>query len=79
MHYWGVWHGKEPFTNFTSNVGRFMVEYGFQSFPELSSLKKVISDSNLSLTSTIMQNRQKSYIGNGLILEHIKRNFQRTG
>ena len=76
MHYWGVWHGKEPFTNFTSNVGRFMVEYGFQSFPELSSLKKVISDSNLSLTSTIMQNRQKSYIGNGLILEHIKRNFK---
>ena len=76
MHYWGVWHGKEPFTNFTSNVGRFMVEYGFQSFPELSTLKKVMSDSNLSITSTVMLNRQKSYIGNGLILEHIKRNFK---
>ena len=76
MHYWGVWHGKEPFTNFTSNVGRFMVEYGFQSFPERSTLKKVMSDSSLSLTSTVMKNRQKSYIGNGLILEHIKRNFQ---
>jgi beta-mannosidase len=76
MHYWGVWHGKEPFTNFTSNVGRFMVEYGFQSFPELSTLKKVMSDSSLSLTSSAMKNRQKSYIGNGLILEHIKRNFK---
>ena len=76
MHYWGVWHGKEPFTNFTSNVGRFMVEYGFQSFPELSTLKKVMSDSSLSLTSIAMKNRQKSYIGNGLILEHIKRNFK---
>ena len=76
MHYWGVWHGKESFTNFTSNVGRFMVEYGFQSFPELSTLKKVMSESSLSLTSTVMQNRQKSYIGNGLILEHIKRNFK---
>ena len=76
MHYWGVWHGKEPFTNFTSNVGRFMVEYGFQSFPELSALKKVMSDSSLSLTSSAMKNRQKSYIGNGLILEHIKTNFK---
>ena len=76
MHYWGVWHGKEPFSNFTSNVGRFMVEYGFQSFPELSALKKVMNDSSLSLTSAAMLNRQKSYIGNGLILEHIKRNFK---
>ena len=76
MHYWGVWHGKESFTNFTSNVGRFMVEYGFQSFPEISTLKKVMSESSLSLNSTVMQNRQKSYIGNGLILEHIKRNFK---
>jgi beta-mannosidase len=35
MHYWGVWHGREPFENFEKNVGRFMVEYGFQSFPAL--------------------------------------------
>ena len=76
MHYWGVWHGKEPFTNFTSNVGRFMVEYGFQSFPELGTLKKVMSDSSLSLKSSVLKNRQKSYIGNGLILKHIKRNFK---
>jgi len=77
MHYWGVWHGREPFSNFTSNVGRFMVEYGFQSFPETTTLMKVMNDSSFYLTSTVMQNRQKSYIGNGMILEHIKRNFKK--
>lgn len=71
MHYWGVWHGREPFENFENNVGRFMVEYGFQSFPDLSSLQQVISEENLHLDSDIMKLRQKSYIGNGLIMQHI--------
>ena len=75
MHYWGVWHGKEPFENFANNVGRFMVEYGFQSYPEMSTLQTVIADSSLSLNSPLMSHRQKSYIGNGLISEHINRYF----
>lgn len=77
MHYWGVWHGKEPFENFEKNVGRFMVEYGFQSFPELSTLKKVIPKSAMNLASPEMQNRQKSYIGNGLILKHIEQYYKK--
>lgn len=75
MHYWGVWHGKEPFENFEKNVGRFMVEYGFQSFPSIETLKKVMNDSSLSLNSAAMQNRQKSYIGNGLIEKHIEQYY----
>ena len=75
MHYWGVWHGREPFENFEKNVGRFMVEYGFQSFPDLRTLKKVISNNNLNLESLVMKNRQKSYIGNKQILEQINNHF----
>ena len=75
MHYWGVWHGKEPFENFEKNVGRFMVEYGFQSFPNMETIETFASDSSLSLESETMKNRQKSYIGNGLILDHIKQYY----
>lgn len=75
MHYWGVWHGKEPFESFETNVGRFMVEYGFQSFPEWSTLQSVISDSNLTFTSSSIRHRQKSYIGNGLIQQHIEQYY----
>lgn len=75
MHYWGVWHGKEPFENFEKNVGRFMVEYGFQSFPNMETIKTFASDSNLNLESETMKNRQKSYIGNGLILKHIEQYY----
>lgn len=75
MHYWGVWHGKEPFENFDKNIGRFMVEYGFQSFPNMETIKTFASDSSLSLESPTMINRQKSYIGNSIILEHIKQYY----
>ncbi len=75
MHYWGVWHGREPFKNFTANVGRFMVEYGFQSFPSLETIRKFAADSSFSLASATMLNRQKSYIGNGLISTHINNWF----
>lgn len=75
MHYWGVWHGRDPFEKFATNVGRFMVEYGFQSFPEISTLEKVMSDSSLYLHSIAMKNRQKSYIGNGLIEKHVLQYF----
>lgn len=75
MHYWGVWHGREPFEKFKDNVGRFMVEYGFQSFPSMETIRKFAADSSLSLTSTTMKNRQKSYIGNGLITKHIEQYY----
>ena len=71
MHYWGVWHGRQPFEAFEKHIGRFMVEYGFQSYPHLSTLRKAIGEENLRLEAPIMAQRQKSYIGNGLIEEHI--------
>jgi beta-mannosidase len=75
MHYWGVWHGHEPFENFKTNVGRFMVEYGFQSYPSIKTIQTFASNTSLVLDSETMKNRQKSYIGNGLITEHINNWF----
>lgn len=75
MHYWGVWHGREPFERFKTNVGRFMVEYGFQSFPSMETIRRFAADSSFSLASATMRNRQKSYIGNGLITTHINNWF----
>jgi beta-mannosidase len=79
MHYWGVWHGREPFENFEKNVGRFMVEYGFQSFPSMETIRRFASDTSLYLESACMKSRQKSYIGNGLILDHIKQYYDEPG
>lgn len=75
MHYWGVWHGGDDFEAFQNNVGRFMVEFGFQSFPEWRTLRRTIADSSMYLESEVMQNRQKSYVGNGEILRQIRKYY----
>lgn len=72
MHYWGVWHGREPFEHYSSNVGRFMSEYGFQSFPAMPTIQAFADSSQWKLTSTVMQHHQKSYIGNGMIEKHLE-------
>ncbi|MCB0479552.1 MAG: glycoside hydrolase family 2 protein [Crocinitomicaceae bacterium] len=78
MHYWGVWHGKEPIENFRTNVGRFMVEYGFQSYPEMSTINRFCDPKDQKLTSKVMQNRQKSYIGNEEITRQITKYAGKT-
>jgi beta-mannosidase len=72
MHYWGVWHGREPIENFKTNVGRFMVEYGMQSYPAWQTLQEYIKPEDLTLGSPALLSRQKSYIGNGEIERHMR-------
>ncbi|WP_411342950.1 beta-mannosidase [Paenibacillus sp. WLX1005] len=71
IHYWGVWHGSEPFENYNVHVGRFMSEYGFQSFPEYRSVRTYAEESDLELESEVMLRHQKNGAGNRLIKEYM--------
>ena len=51
QHYWGVWHGSDPMKAFETNIGRFNAEFGFQSFPEFTTLTSFSDSSNWSLNS----------------------------
>lgn len=73
MHYWGVWHGKEPLENFKTNVGRFMVEYGFQSYPFINIPQDLYNGAIISADSLLLRSRQKSYVGDVLIEKEIER------
>lgn len=39
-HYWGVWWGDSTLETYTRKVPRFMSEYGFQSAPNMKTVKK---------------------------------------
>jgi beta-mannosidase len=70
QHYWGVWHGKDPMLDFAKKSGRFNAEYGFQSFPEFSTLLRFSDTTEWYLTSSVMKQHQKSYVGNGMMKKH---------
>ncbi|WP_138753171.1 beta-mannosidase [Paenibacillus sinopodophylli] len=71
IHYWGVWHAVEPFENYNVKVGRFMSEYGFQSFPEYDSVMTFATEQDLALDSKVMRAHQKNGDGNRLIKEYM--------
>lgn len=70
MHYWGVWHGRDPIEDFGLKTGRFNAEYGFQSFPEYATLESFSEEKDWRLKSDVMKHHQKSYVGNGMIKKH---------
>ena len=73
QHYWGVWHGKDPIQDFGKKIGRFNAEYGFQSFPEYSTISSFAEKKDWDLSSEVMKHHQKSYVGNNMILKHAKK------
>ena len=74
-HYWGVWWGQEPFESYRQNIGRFMSEYGFQSFPEFKTIKSFTKEQDWDIYSDVMQAHQKSSIGNKTIENYLSRHF----
>ncbi|KSU80276.1 beta-mannosidase [Fictibacillus enclensis] len=73
IHYWDVWHGSKPFEEYNSHVGRFMSEYGFQSFPEYKNVKQYAEDEDMELESEVMLHHQKNGRGNALIKEYMEK------
>lgn len=67
MHYWGVWHGEEPIEGFQTNVGRFMSEYGMQSYPAWGTIESYTLPEERHFGSAVFNHHQKSYKGDGLI------------
>jgi len=75
MHYWGVWHGNEPFTNYNKQNPRFMSEYGFQSFPEMKTVNYYALPADQDITSPVMMAHQKNNRGNQLIHEYLLHSY----
>ncbi|GIN57236.1 beta-mannosidase [Lederbergia ruris] len=76
MHYWDVWHGAKPLEDYKKVVGRFMSEYGFQSFPELKTVQTYAEETELELESPVMLHHQKNGRGNQLIKEYMDQYYQ---
>jgi len=76
IHYWGVWHEQHPFDDFYQYIGRFMSEYGFQSFPEMRTVASYTIPSDWDITSEVMAAHQRSGIGNMRIKKYMEDHYQ---
>jgi len=77
MHYWKPWNMNDDFDGYEKNVGRYMNEYGFQSFPDMATIRKFATPADFDFDSKVMRNHQKSYIGNGRIGKFVDKYFNK--
>jgi len=75
MHYWGVWHGLEPISNYNLQDPRFMSEFGFQSFPEMRTIASFAASDQFAIDSPVMMAHQKNHGGNERILTYMLREY----
>lgn len=74
-HYWGVWWGELPFEMWEEKTGRFMSEYGFQSYPSMATIVSFTSDKERNLNSAAMKNHQKHARGVQIINKALDQYF----
>jgi beta-mannosidase len=75
MHYWDVWHGLKPIEDYNQQSPRFMSEFGFQSFPEMSTIRSFAAPGDLTIDSMVMKAHQKNHGGNERILTYMLREY----
>ncbi len=74
-HFWRVWHASEPFSDYEKQMPRFMSEYGFQSFPNIETVKAYTLPEDRDIESPIMLAHQRHPRGNQLIREYMLRDY----
>ncbi len=76
VHYWDVWHGQKPFTDYRNYYFRFVSEFGFQSFPCLKTVESFTLPEDRNIFSYVMERHQKNQSANGKILYYLSENFK---
>lgn len=75
-HYWDVWHGEKPFTEYRKFFFRYVSEFGFQSFPCLKSVEQFTLPDDRNIFSRVMERHQRNQAANGKILSYLSQTFR---
>ncbi len=75
VHYWDVWHGNKPFTEYRKFYFRYLSEFGFQSFPSIKTVESFTEPEDRNVFSYIMEKHQRNASANGKIMNYMEQTF----
>lgn len=78
-HYWDVWHGGVPFTEYRKFYFRYLSEFGFQSFPSIETIESFTEPEDRNIFSYVMEKHQKNNAANGKILQYLSQMYRYPG
>jgi beta-mannosidase len=75
VHYWEVWHGNKPFSEYRKYFYRYLSEFGFQSFPSVKTIETFTEPEDRNIFSYIMEKHQRNDAANGKIMNYLSQYF----
>ena len=78
VHFWQVWHGNKPFSEYRKYGFRYLSEFGFQSFPSVKTVEEGISDDpqDWNIFSYVMEKHQRNNAANGKIMNYLQQTYK---
>ena len=77
VHYWKVWHGNRPFSEYRKHFFRYASEFGFQAFPFKKTLEQITDDpDDFNIFSYVMEKHQRNYGANGKIMNYLQQTYR---
>lgn len=74
-HYWMVWHGNLPFSEYRNHYFRYLSEFGFQSFPTVKTIEEFTLPQDRNPFSRVMELHQRNASANGKILNYLSQTY----
>lgn len=78
-HYWDVWHGNKPITEFRKFFFRYVSEFGFQSFPLMKTVETFAEPEDRNIFSYVMEKHQRNSSANGKIMNYMEQTYLYPG
>lgn len=75
VHYWEVWHGNKPFSEYRKYFFRYVSEFGFQSFPSFKTVESFTLPEDRNIFSYVMEKHQRNDAANGKIMNYLYQTF----
>lgn len=75
VHYWDVWHGNKPFTEYRKFYFRYLSEFGFQSFPMEKTVEAFTLPQDRNVFSYVMEKHQRNNAANGKIMNYMAQTY----
>ena len=74
-HLWGVWHGLKPMDYYRRRMTRFCSEFGFESLPDMNTVRTFAEPKDYDLNSKVFLSHQKCMNGNDKMVYYIAGRF----
>lgn len=75
-HYWQVWHGDKPFSEYRNHYFRYLSEFGFESFPDEKTVNSFTLPSDRNVFSRVMEMHQRCMGANQKIIAYLSQTYR---